>query len=216
MLISKWGECVQGLTYIFPKQTVPVLNHPHPEEALFCNMTWFPFLGLPTVASCVCPILSMGNAISSRRQSSAHELELPSCISCLSTCKDIQLTVLPRLNLSSLLLLLLRRNKWITCRNSAACLCTRFLYVYHGSKGLKQITGSFLSFPTSTSPVKSESAMSVPVLKDIRDSFVAFTNIHWDNGSTALPTVQQVLCLHWVFVNEDVSGRKGNVWLRVE
>lgn len=130
MLVSKWGECVQGLTYIFPKQTVPVLNHPHPEEALFCNMTGFPFLGLSTVASCVCPILSMGNAISSRRQSSAHELELPSCISCLSTCKDIQVTVLPRLNLSSLLLLLLRRNKWITCRNSAACLCTRFLYLF--------------------------------------------------------------------------------------
>lgn len=79
--------------------SVPVLNHPHPEEVLFWNPTGFPLLGLSTGASCVYPELSMGNTGNSRRQSSTCELKLPSCISYLSPCKEIQVTVLPRLAL---------------------------------------------------------------------------------------------------------------------
>lgn len=88
-LTSKAGEFAQGLTY----------SHPHPEEVLFWNPTGFPLLGLSTVASCVYPKLSIGNTGNSRRQSSTCELKLPSCISYLSPCKKIQVTVLPRLAL---------------------------------------------------------------------------------------------------------------------
>ena len=112
-LTSKRGEFAQGLAHSFPEQSVPVLNHPHPEEVLFCNLTGFPFLGLSTVASCVCPKLSVGNT------GSLHFLSFP-MQGDSGDCSSKVGTSLHYMNLSSLLLFLRRRNKCTTCRNSVA------------------------------------------------------------------------------------------------
>lgn len=97
VLTSERGEFAQGLTHSFPVQSVPVINDPYPEEVLCCNPTGFPFLGLSTVASCVCPKFFVGDMGSSRRQSGIYELELPSCISCLFRYKEFQVIVLLKL-----------------------------------------------------------------------------------------------------------------------